>query len=97
MDLEWKNVEELPMDEASYKKVLLLTEGRFSGSTSLHVVTDYWHVFLDDRDYDLNVYDKKKKLSENKFSYGRLGERKVPFNKIKGWMFADKLIQLYHG
>ena len=97
MDLKWKKVDELPMDNPFYKKLLLLTEGRLSGSTSLYVCTDYWHVFLDDRDFNLTAYDKKKVLGENSFAYGRFGERKIPLEKIKGWMYADDLIDLYDG
>ena len=97
-DLKWNSVESLPIEEEQNKKVLLLTEGRLSGSTTMHIVTDYWHVFFDDRDLELNnVFDKIKRLSENCVSYGRFGERKVPFNKIKGWMYADDLINLYDG
>ena len=97
-NLEWNDTESLPIEEKQYRKVLLLTEGRLSGSTTLHIVTDYWQVIHDDRDLELkNVFDKKKKLSENCISYGRFDERKIPFNKIKGWMYADDLINLYNG
>lgn len=97
-DLKWKDINSLPIDEEQMRKVLLLTEGRLSGSTTLHVVTDYWQVFFDDRDFKLEqVFDKKKKLSENCIAYGRFGERRVPLNKIKGWMYADDLIDLYDG
>ena len=97
-DLKWNDVEALPIEEEQNKKVLLLTEGRLSGSTTMHIVTDYWQVFFDDRDLSLNnVFDKKKKLSEHCISYGRFGERKVPLDKIKGWMYADDLINLYNG
>ena len=96
-ELNWKSTEELPIEEEQMRKVLLLTEGRLSGSTTLHVVTDYWHVFFDNRDFDLNIFNKRKKLSENCFSYGRLSDGKVPFEKIKGWMYADDLINLYNG
>jgi len=96
--LEWKSIDDLPMDEEQYKKVLILSEGRLSGSTSLCVSTDYWGVFFDDRDFDLeNVYNKKIKLDDGRFSYGRFGENKIPMEKIKGWMFADNLINLYNG
>lgn len=95
MALKWKNIDELPMDEPLYRKVLLLSEGRLSGSTSLYVSTDYWHVFIDDRDFDLNaVFDKRKTIGD-KYSYGRFGERRIPLDKIKGWMYADDLIDLY--
>jgi len=84
------------MDEEQFKKVLILSEGRLSGSTSLYVSTDYWGVFFDDRDFDLeNVYNKKIKLDNGRFSYGRFAEKKIPMEKIKGWMFADNLINLY--
>ena len=97
-DLKWNSVESLPIEEEQNKKVLLLTEGRLSGSTTMHIVTDYWQVFFDDRHLSLNnVFDKKQRLSENCISYGRFGERKVPLNKIKGWMYADDLINLYDG
>jgi hypothetical protein len=97
-DLKWNKIEDLPIEEEQMRKVLLLTEGRLSGSTTMHIVTDYWQVFFDDRDLELNnVFDKIKRLSENCVSYGRFGERKVPFNKIKGWMYADDLINLYNG
>jgi hypothetical protein len=36
-------------------------------------------------------------LGENCFAYGKFGEGKVPMEKIKGWMYADDLIKLYHG
>ena len=39
--------------------------------------------------------EQMKKLSNNMFSYGKLMENKVPFEKIKGWMYADDLIELY--
>ena len=98
MDLKWNTVDELPMGEEQMRKVLILSEGRLSGSTSLYVSTDYWGVFFDDRDFDMkNVYDKKIKLSNGKISYGRFGERKIPLEKIKGWMYADDLIDLYNG
>ena len=91
-------MESLPIEVEQRKKVLLLTEGRLSGSTTLHIVTDYWQVFFDDRDFELsNVFDKKKRLSEKCISYGRFDERKIPFSKIKGWMYADDLINLYNG
>ena len=93
--LKWNDISELPIDEEQNKKVLLLTEGRLSGSTTLHVVTDYWHVFFDDRDFDLNIFNKRKKLSDKCYSYGKFGEGKVPMDKIKGWMYADDLIDLY--
>ena len=96
--LEWKSIDDLPMDKEQYKKVLILSEGRLSGSTSLYVSTDYWGVFFDNRDFDLeNVYNKKIKLNDGRFSYGRFGEKKIPMEKIKGWMFADNLIDLYNG
>ena len=97
MDLKWKNIDELPMNEEMNKKVLLLSEGRISGSTTLHVVTDYWNVFFDKRDFDMNAIDKKERMENNLFSYGRFGDRKIPIFKIKGWMFADDLIELYYG
>ena len=97
-DLQWNKIEDLPIEEEQNKKVLLLTEGRLSGSTTMHIVTDYWQVFFDDRELQLNnVFDKIKRLSENCVSYGRFGERKIPFDKIKGWMYADDLINLYNG
>jgi hypothetical protein len=97
-DLKWNSMESLPIEVEQRKKVLLLTEGRLSGSTTLHIVTDYWQVFFDDRDFELNnVFDKKKRLSEKCISYGRFDERKIPFSKIKGWMYADDLINLYNG
>lgn len=95
-NLKWNDVKDLPIDKEQLKKVLLLTEGRLSGSTTLHIVTDYWNVFFDNRDLDLKtVFDKKKRLSDNCISYGRFGERKIPMDKIKGWMYADDLINLY--
>ncbi len=96
--LEWKSIDDLPMDEEQYKKVLILSEGRLSGSTSLCVSTDYWGVFFDDRDFEKeSFYDKKTKLENGIFSYGRFSERKIPLDKIKGWMYADNLIGLYYG
>jgi hypothetical protein len=96
-EIKWYNIEDLPIDKEQNKKVLLLTEGRLSGSTTLHIVTDYWNVFFDNRDFDLNIFNKKKKLSDNCYSYGKFGEGKIPMNKIKGWMYADDLIGLYDG
>ena len=96
-DLKWNKVEDLPIEEEQMKKVLLLTEGKLSGSTTLHVVTDYWQVFFDNIDFNLNIFEKRKKLSENLFAYGKFGEHKVPMDKIKGWMYADDLIGLYDG
>jgi hypothetical protein len=34
---------------------------------------------------------------KSQIAYGKFGEGRVPLNKIKGWMFADDLINLYHG
>jgi hypothetical protein len=63
--ISWKSVDELPMDNPYYKKVLILSEGRISGRTSLCVSTDYWQVFLDERDFGQeNFYDKKSKFNE---------------------------------
>lgn len=92
MGEKWKTVDELPMDKEMKEKLLILSESRISGNTSLHVSTDYWEVFFDKKDFNLNVYDKKKKHSDTLFSYGRFGDRKVPLGKIKGWMYADKVI-----
>jgi hypothetical protein len=98
MELKWNKIGELPMKEEQYKKVLILSEGRLSGSTSLYVSTDYWQVFFDDRDFEKECfYDKKTKLENDIFSYGRFSERKIPMDKIKGWMYADNLIGLYNG
>lgn len=95
--ISWKSVDELPMDNLFYKKVLILSEGRFSGSTSLYVSTDYWQVVFDERDFgEEQFYDKKTKFNDQYYAYGRFGERKIPFDKIKGWMFADDLIKLYN-
>lgn len=94
--IKWNSIEELPIDEEQNRKVLLLTEGRLSGSTTLHVITDYWQVFFDRKDFDLNIFNKKKKLSENCYAYGRMLEGKVPIEKVKGWMYADNLIELYN-
>ena len=93
--LEWNKIEDLPIEEEQMRKVLLLTEGRLSGSTTLHVITDYWQVFFDDRDFDLDIFQKRKKLNDSCFAYGKFGEGKVPMNKIKGWMYADNLIELW--
>ena len=96
-DLKWNSIDSLPMDKEQYKKVLILSEGRLSGSTSLFISTDYWQVFFDERDFNLdNVFDKKQRLGENCIAYGRFGERKIPLDKIKGWMYANDLINLYH-
>lgn len=94
-DLQWNKIEDLPIDEEQNRKVLLLTEGRLSGNTTLHVVTDYWNVFFDDHDFDLNIFLKKERVGENCYSYGKLGENKIPLEKIKGWMYADDLIGLW--
>jgi hypothetical protein len=96
-DLQWNSIEDLPIEEEQMRKVLLLTEGRLSGSTTLHVVTDYWQVFFDNRDFNLNIFQKRKQFGENCFAYGKFGEGKIPMEKIKGWMYADDLIKLYHG
>lgn len=98
MDLEWKDTSELPMNEQMYKKILLLAKGRYNEEPlNYHIVTDYWDVFLSEKELDPSVYNKKKDTSNGMILYGRLGERKVPFNKIKAWMFADELISLYDG
>ena len=95
--ISWKSVDELPMGNPFYKKVLILSEGRLSGSTSLYVSTDYWQVFFDKRDFgEEQFYDKKTKFNDQYYAYGRFGERKIPLDKIKGWMFADELIKLYN-
>ena len=96
-DLKWRKVEDLPIEEEQYRKVLILSEGRLSGSTSLFISTDYWNVFFDDININLNIFNKRKKISDNCFSYGKFEEGKIPFDKIKGWMYADELIGLYHG
>jgi hypothetical protein len=99
MELRWKNVNELPMDEQSIRKVLLLTNGKRNDSDTLHIVTNYWHVFLDEKDLnikDLNI-DKKETTSDGNYVYGRFESRQVPFNKVKAWMFVDDLINLYYG
>ena len=92
METEWKSIEELPMDESMNRKVLILSESTISGNTSLHITTDYWNVFFDDRNVDWNIFDKKKKHSDNKYAYGRFGERKIPLGKIRGWTYADGII-----
>lgn len=98
MELKWKKLEELPIDTPIYRKVLLLYEGRLDGSATLCVGTNYWHVFLDNRDFNYEpMFDKKKRLENSLFAFGRFSERKIPRDKIKGWMFADDLIDLYDG
>lgn len=93
--IEWKDVSELPMDGEMNEKILIMHESTISGNTSLHITTDYWNVFFDDRDVNWDIFDKKKKHSNEKYSYGRLGDRKIPLSKIKGWTYADKLIEYY--
>lgn len=94
-ELQWNSIEDLPIDEEQMRKVLLLAEGRLSGSTTLHIVTDYWQVFFDKCDFNLDIFQKKEKVGENLFVYGKLVEGKVPSDKIKGWMYADDLIGLW--
>lgn len=95
MDGKWKSVDELPMDREMNEKILILSESTISGNTSLHVTTEYWNVFFDDRNVDWNIFDKKKKIDDNRYSYGRLSDRKIPMDKIRGWAYADKLIRDY--
>ena len=65
--ISWKSVDELPMDNPFYKKVLILSEGRLSGSTSLYVSTDYWQVFFDEIDFgEEQFYDKKANFPDKK-------------------------------
>lgn len=97
MDCKWKDVEDLPMDREMNEKVLILSESTISGNTSLHVTTEYWNVFFDDRDVSWDIFDKKKKHADGRYAYGRLGDRKIPLEKIKGWAFADKMICNYGG
>ena len=82
-DLKWREVEDLPIDEEQCRKVLLLTEGRLSGSTTMHIITDYWNVFFDDIDLDLKIFNKKEKLSDNCIAYGKFGEVKYLLKKSK--------------
>lgn len=95
MNGKWKTVDELPMDREMNEKILILSESTISGNTSLHISTEYWNVFFDNRDVNWNIFDKKKKHSNNMYSYGRLGDRKIPLDKIRGWAYADKLINEY--
>lgn len=97
MELRWKKMDELPMDEPMYKKVLLITEGKSDEIGKLYVITDYWQVFLDEDNIKFKTY-KKKQLGDRMFSYGRFMEsmKKIPLDKIKCWMFADDLVKLYH-
>ena len=78
MDLKWKKLEKLPIDAPIYRKVLLLYEGRLDSSATLCVGTNYWQVFLDDRDFSYDaMFDKKKKLENGLFAFGRFSERKI--------------------
>ena len=95
MDGKWKSVDELPMDREMNEKILILSESTISGNTSLHVTTEYWNVFFDDRNVNWDIFDKKKKHGENRYSYGRLGDRKILLDKIIGWAYADKMINEY--
>ena len=49
-ELKWNDADSLPIEEEQYRKVLLLTEGKLSGSTTLHIITDYWQVIHDNRE-----------------------------------------------
>lgn len=89
--IRWRKPNELPIDKQMCKKVLLLVEGKFSGKDSLHVVTDYWHVCQDDRFFDWDLFYKKGRIG-NKYSYGKMEEKKVPMDKVVGWMFAEEII-----
>lgn len=89
--IKWRKLDELPMNKQMCKKVLLLVEGRFSGSDSLHVVTDYWHVCFDKKYFNWDLFYKKEKIGD-KFSYGKMEEKKVPMDKVVGWMFAEEII-----
>ena len=89
--IKWRKLVELPMDKQMCKKVLLLVEGRFSGKDSLHVVTDYWHVCFDKKYFNWDLFYKKEKIGD-KFSYGKMEEKKVPMDKVVGWMFAEEII-----
>jgi len=97
MEIKWKSVEELPMEEPLHKKILILAEGKSDEEDKLEVYSDYWCVFLNGNDVKFYTY-KKKKLGDKMFSYGYLRElrKKIPFEKIKGWMFTDELIKLYN-
>lgn len=93
--MKWNDIESLPMNKEQIKKILILTEGR--RDKSLHVCTNYWHVFFDNRNFEFeDLYDKKVKINDNCYSYGRFGERTIPIEKIKAWMHADELINLYN-
>lgn len=94
---KWKSTDELPMDREMNEKILILSESRISGNTSLHVHTDYWEVFFDKKCFNLDIFDKKKKLSNGLFSYGRLSDRKLKLKDVKGWMYADKFINGGYG
>lgn len=98
VEIKWNSINDLPMEKNTIKKIIILSEGRLCDSESLHISTDYWHVFVDEREFkDEFLFDVKEKNDENHYVYGKFISRKVPFNKIKGWMFADNLINLYNG
>ena len=40
--------------------------------------------------WQTNFY-KKEKIGD-KFSYGKMEEKKVPMDKVVGWMFAEEII-----
>lgn len=44
--VKWMTVNELPKSKSMYKKVAILSEGRFNDG-SLHLGTGYWHVYCD--------------------------------------------------
>lgn len=93
-EMKWNDIESLPMDVEQIKKILILSEGR--DDKALNVSTNFWHVFFDIRDFTFDdLYDKKIKMDDGRYAYGRFGDRKMPIDKIKAWMYADELINLY--
>lgn len=39
-----------------------------------------------------HAFDKKAKLKDGTFSYGRLDIRKIPLKRVKKWAYAKELI-----
>lgn len=97
MEIKWHKLDELPMDEPSCKKMLILSSGKKDDDKFLYVNIDYWHVFFDNREFTDEIrFNKKKFIDMETTSYGSFIEGNIPFDKIKGWMYADDLIQLYN-
>ena len=93
MEKIWKDIRDLPIDKPMHEKVLLVSDETISGNTVTVVSTDFWNVHIEKRDVDMShAFDKKAKLKDGTFGYGRLDIRKIPLKRVKKWADAKELI-----